>query len=160
ERTDACEEADRRGDQRGGEDDDRAEPERVPAAPPAAEDDDAAADAEEERRHPRRTQEPRVEEASPTPGRRRQALAHGMLVLAGDDGRHAPPFWVAHFWNAAGSITITRERMSACPRPQSSVQMTGYVPTLSGVMCSVGWIPGTRSCFWLNSGTQNEWITS
>src|SRR5205085_4561844 len=51
-----------------------------------------------------------------------------VLVLGGGDGRHAPPFCTAHFWNAPGSITITRERISAWPSPQSSVQMTGYVP--------------------------------
>ena len=38
--------------------------------------------------------------------------------------------------------------------------MTGKVPSLSGVMCSVGWIPGTVSSFCPNSGTQNEWMTS
>ena len=51
-------------------------------------------------------------------------------------------------------------RITECPRPHSSVQITGYVPTLFGVMCSVGWRPGTVSCFCPNSATQNEWITS
>src|SRR5204862_1331816 len=66
----------------------------------------------------------------------------------------------SHVLNAAGRITIARARMSACPSPHSSVQMTGNVPSRSGVMCSVGWSPGTVSCFCPNSGTQNEWITS
>src|SRR5207247_1893705 len=96
------------------EHDDLAEPERVPATPPAAEHDDAAADSEEERRHPRGAQEPRVDQASPAAGRRRQPLVRRVrLVLRGGDGRHAPPFCAAHFWNASGSITITRDRISA-----------------------------------------------
>ena len=40
------------------------------------------------------------------------------------------------------------------------MQITGYVPSRSGVMCRVGWSPGTVSCFCPNSGTQNEWMTS
>ena len=47
-------------------------------------------------------------------------------------------------------------RITERPSPQSSVQITGYVPTLLGVMWSVGWRPGTVSCFCPNSGTQNE----
>ena len=57
-------------------------------------------------------------------------------------------------------MTIASVRIVAWPSPQSSVQMTGYVPILSGVMCSCVWRPGTVSCFCPNSGTQNEWITS
>ena len=38
--------------------------------------------------------------------------------------------------------------------------MTGYVPSLFGVMCRVGFVPGVRSCFCRNSGTQKEWMTS
>ena len=36
--------------------------------------------------------------------------------------------------------------------------MTGYVPILVGVITSVLTVPGTASCFWPNSGTQNEWM--
>src|SRR5262249_57127031 len=66
----------------------------------------------------------------------------------------------AHLSNTAGSQTTVCERISAWQRPQSSVHTTGYVPTRVGVTCSVGWIPGTRSCFWENSGTQKECTTS
>src|SRR5712691_1348924 len=66
----------------------------------------------------------------------------------------------AHFANAAAESTFACERISPCPSPHSSVQMTGYVPIRSGVMCSVGWMPGTTSCFCENCGTQNEWMTS
>src|SRR5262249_8005223 len=65
-----------------------------------------------------------------------------------------------HFTNAACDITIAFVRIVAWPRPQSSVQITGYVPILSGVMWSVVSMPGTVSCFWPNSGTQKEWMTS
>src|SRR5437660_3546587 len=65
-----------------------------------------------------------------------------------------------HFANAPRVITIAVLRITAWPRPQSSVQITGYVPILFGVMCNVGCRPGTVSCFCPNSGTQNEWITS
>ena len=76
-------------------------------------------------------------------------------------GDEVAAVWLfSHFANAARGITTAVVRMTACPRPQSSVQITGYVPILFGVMCSVGWRPGTVSCFWPNSGTQNEWITS
>src|SRR6266850_902435 len=156
---DAGEEADRRGRQRADEDDDLAEPDRVPAAPPAAEHDDPAADPEEERHHPRGAQQSRVEEAAPAPRRRRRPVAHSARVAMFGDARHGA-FFSAHVANAVGSITTTRERISACPSPQSSVQIREYVPTLFGVMWSVGWSPGTRSCFCLNSGTQNEWSTS
>jgi hypothetical protein len=57
-------------------------------------------------------------------------------------------------------MTIAYVRIVAWPRPQSSVQITGKRPILFGVMWSVGWMPGTVSCFWLHSGTQNEWMTS
>src|SRR5262249_7039510 len=51
-------------------------------------------------------------------------------------------------------------RIVEWPSPQSSVQMTGKVPVLVGVMVrSLTW-PGTASCFWPKFGTQNEWITS
>src|SRR5713226_8904525 len=43
----------------------------------------------------------------------------------------------SHFSKAAVVITTASLRINACPRPQSSVQITGYVPTLFGVMCSV-----------------------
>src|SRR6266540_4813037 len=161
ERPDPRQEADRCRDQRGDQHDDRAEPERVPAAPPAAEHDDPGADPEEQRRHPCGAQEAGVEQAAPAAGRRRKALVRGVeLVLRCCDRAHDGPFFDAHCSNASGFITITRERINACPSPHSSVQITGYVPTWSGVMCSVGWIPGTTSCFWRNSGTQKEWITS
>src|SRR4029079_12697118 len=104
-----------------------------------------AADPEEERRHPGGSQEARIEQAAPAVWRaRRTVLRGGVLVVLGDRG-HCP-FFSAQAWNASGCITITRERMSAWPSPQSSVQMSGYVPTLFGVMCNVGWRPGTRSC--------------
>ena len=57
-------------------------------------------------------------------------------------------------------ITIASERISACPRPQSSVQITGKVPSRFGVITSFVSRPGTASCFWPNCGTQKEWITS
>jgi len=57
-------------------------------------------------------------------------------------------------------IAIAVVRINEWPRPHSSVQMTGKVPSRSGVITRVVVIPGRRSCFWLNSGTQNEWITS
>ena len=38
--------------------------------------------------------------------------------------------------------------------------MSVSVPTLVGVIGRCVVIPGTASCFWRNSGTQNEWITS
>ena len=60
----------------------------------------------------------------------------------------------------AGRRRERRARIIAWPSPQSSVQMTGYSPVLVGVITSVVSIPGTASCFWPNSGTQNEWITS
>ena len=50
--------------------------------------------------------------------------------------------------------------MTAWPSPQSSVQITGKVPCRSGVITRVVSRPGTASCFWPNSGTQNECITS
>src|SRR3954466_7417200 len=50
--------------------------------------------------------------------------------------------------------------MSACPRPQSSVQMTGNVPVLDGVTTIVLIWPGRASCFCDSSGDQNEWMTS
>src|ERR1700740_3243624 len=43
----------------------------------------------------------------------------------------------SHLSNAAGVITIASVRMTEWPRPQSSVQITGYVPTRFGVMCRV-----------------------
>ena len=48
---------------------------------------------------------------------------HHVVVL--DDVRHDVPFFSAHFSNAVGSMTMTRERISAWPSPHSSVQMTG-----------------------------------
>src|SRR5579862_3201243 len=66
----------------------------------------------------------------------------------------------SHLSNAASVMTIASLRIVACPRPQSSVQMMSYVPTLSGVMCSDVFRPGTVSSFCPNSGTQNEWMTS
>jgi hypothetical protein len=38
-------------------------------------------------------------------------IGSGIVVL--DDGAHDVPFFSAHFSNAVGSITTTRERMSA-----------------------------------------------
>src|SRR5581483_12032849 len=68
----------------------------------------------------------------------------------------APFCWLfSHLSKAAGVITIAVERMSAWPSPQSSVQITGNVPSRSGVMCSVVVRPGTVSCFCENSGTQD-----
>src|SRR5207245_1460120 len=76
----------------------------------------------------------------------------------GDACAVAVPF--SHLSKLACVMTIAHVRIVAWPRPQSSVQMTGNLPTLFGVMCSVGWMPGTVSCFWLHSGTQKEWMTS
>src|SRR5579862_361890 len=66
----------------------------------------------------------------------------------------------SHLSKAAGSITTAVVRMVAWPRPQSSWQMTGYVPSLSGVITSLVVIPGTMSCVSRNCGTKNEWMTS
>src|SRR6185295_18628233 len=119
------EEADRGGGERADEHDDLAEPDRVPAAPPAGEHDDAAADPEEERRHPRGAEEARVEQTPQSARRTRRPVLDGVLFVLGD-ARHGPgPFLVAQRSNASGCITITRERIRACPSPQSSVQMTG-----------------------------------
>ena len=51
----------------------------------------------------------------------------GVSLVRLDGGRrHAPaPLWLAQRWNASGSITTERERISAWPSPQSSVQITG-----------------------------------
>src|SRR5689334_11815611 len=65
-----------------------------------------------------------------------------------------------HLSNALWVMTIAYVRITAWPSPHSSVQMTGKRPVRSGVMCSVGWMPGTVSCFWPHSGTQKEWMTS
>ena len=62
--------------------------------------------------------------------------------------------------NLAGVTTSAWLRISAWPRPQSSVQITGNVPRCVGVMTSELCWPGTASCFCENSGTQNEWMTS
>src|SRR2546430_12371709 len=62
--------------------------------------------------------------------------------------------------NLSRDITSAVERISAWPSPQSSVQMTGNEPIRSGVIASVFTEPGTASCFWPNSGTQKEWVTS
>ena len=51
-------------------------------------------------------------------------------------------------------------RMTAWPRPQSSVQMTGKLPVRVGVTIRLLCSPGTASCFCESSGTQNEWMTS
>src|SRR5664279_658600 len=66
----------------------------------------------------------------------------------------------SHLSNAAGLITIACVRITEWPRPQSSVQITGKVPSRFGVMWRCVVIPGTASSFCENSGTQNEWITS
>ena len=50
--------------------------------------------------------------------------------------------------------------MTAWPRPQSSVQITGKVPVRFGVITSSFTWPGTASCFCASCGTQKEWITS
>ena len=70
-----------------------------------------------------------------------------------------PPAF-AHLSKSACDITTTVDRITAWPRPQSSVQMIGYVPILFGVTVKFVSIPGTASCFCPNSGTQNEWMTS
>src|SRR5712691_11096097 len=70
------------------------------------------------------------------------------------------PADLTHAANASGFITITVERMTEWPRPQSSVQTIGYVPILFGVTVRCVTIPGTASCFCPNSGTQKEWMTS
>ena len=62
--------------------------------------------------------------------------------------------------NAAGFITIAWLRMSEWPRPQSSLQMSGNVPSRSGVMWTVVTRPGTMSSFVRNSGTKKAWMTS
>ena len=81
-----------------------------------------------------------------------------MLFRSGDETAFV---WLcSHASKAAGVITIALVRISEWPRPQSSVQITANVPRRFGVMCSLVTIPGTVSCFWLNSGTQKEWITS
>src|SRR5439155_12708063 len=126
---------------------------------PAAEDGDPTADPEEGRRQPRGPQEARVDQPPPAARWGRQTLMDRM-GLGRDDRGHDGPFCAAHAANAPSFITITRERIKAWPTPQSSVQMTGYVPMRSGVMWRVGWMPGTTSCFCPNSGTQKEWITS
>jgi hypothetical protein len=41
----------------------------------------------------------------------KHGFPHGSEPRASD--RHDEPFFSAHFWNAVGSITTTRERMSA-----------------------------------------------
>src|SRR5215471_5406815 len=51
------------------------------------------------------------------------------------DGACALPAY--HFLKAASVITIDVLRMSECPSPQSSVQMTGNVPVLVGVITRV-----------------------
>src|SRR5207302_4902714 len=93
--TDPGEEADRKCHESADQRDDRAEPDRMPAAPPPQQADDPGADAEEEWRHPRRAQEPRVEQASPTSRRRLRAVRDvGLVVLGGDarERRHLDPF--------------------------------------------------------------------
>ena len=62
--------------------------------------------------------------------------------------------------NALPVRIVTWLRMSAWPRPQSSVQITGNVPVLVGVTTIVLICPGTASCFCDSSGDQNEWMTS
>src|SRR4029078_6516681 len=66
----------------------------------------------------------------------------------------------AHERNLCEVMTCADERMTAGPRPQSSVQITGNVPCRSGVITRVVSRPGTASSFWPNSGTQNECVTS
>jgi hypothetical protein len=91
---------------------------------------------------------------------------HGLfLKIAAPDTDGLPDpvafTWLcSHLANAACVITIACVRITAWPRPQSSVQITGYVPTLFGVMWSDVSSPGTVSSFCPNSGTQNEWMTS
>src|SRR6266545_2258138 len=70
------------------------------------------------------------------------------------------PFDLIQRSNAGFSSTTTGARMSAWPSPQSSVQMRVCLPDFVGVMPRRVSTPGTASCFWRNSGTQNEWITS
>ncbi len=82
----------------------------MPAAPPAAEHDDPAADPEEERCHPGRADEPWIEEASQTTGRRRRAVVDLRRLVVLDDRGH---FCLAHLSKASGSITTTRERIKA-----------------------------------------------
>src|SRR5919198_5304374 len=90
------------------------------------------------------------------------------LALKSDLPEVAPPAGAASFFcwpfaqerNFCLLVTSAVERISACPRPQSSVQTTGNVPTRSGVTGSVLTEPGTASSFWPHSGTQNECVTS
>ncbi len=67
---------------------------------------------------------------------------------------------VTHLLNAAGSITTAVERIVAWPRPHSSLQITGYVPSRVGVTLIVVVSPGTMSMFSRNSGTKKAWMTS
>src|SRR5207248_10533208 len=66
----------------------------------------------------------------------------------------------SHLSKAAGVITTAVERIVAWPRPHNSVQTTSKQPSRPRVMCSVGGIPGTVSCFCPHSGTQKQRITS
>ena len=85
--------------------------------------------------------------SSPARGQRRQPVGGGWAVRAGFARRarsrggqiiRVLPARLlllltrAHTSKAAGFITITGARISACPSPQSSVQMTVYLPGLGG----------------------------
>src|SRR6516162_5043587 len=68
-------------------------------------------------------------------------------------------FWALpayHLLKAAALITIVSLRIVEWPSPQSSVQITGKVPVLVGVITRSFTCPGTASCFWPKFGTQNE----
>src|SRR5579872_1576385 len=65
-----------------------------------------------------------------------------------------------HFAQSTWLITTAVLRIRECPRPQSSIQITGNVPSRLGVITRLFSWPGTASCFWANCGTQKEWITS
>ena len=70
--------------------------------------------------------------------------------------------WPAHVPGAQACffMTITGARISEWPSPQSSVQMSVFLPTFVGVIGRWVTRPGTASCFCRNSGTQKEWMTS
>src|SRR5262249_45703862 len=82
------------------------------------------------------------------------------LVLGRRHARWAAFSPFTHLSNSACVTTWAFARIVAWPRPQSSEQMTAKSPVRVGVTRMVVSMPGTASCFWPNSGTQKEWITS
>src|SRR2546425_10137527 len=76
----------------------------------------------------------------------------------GDEVAFVWPF--SHFAQAAAGITIASLRINECPRPHTSVQITGYVPPPFGGLCRVGGSPRTVPRFCPHRGTQNQSITS